>query len=495
MTTAPSVIATIRRHARSGDTLRAWRLFESAGLTGSLNADVLSLRGRLLKNRGLNAAGDERRRLLDEAAGAYLAAAGTQRATYPLINAATIAFLNDKPDQARELARRTLELLDSGVHAPETPYWLAATRAEAALLLGDIAAGRTALEAAVTAAPEAWEDQAATLHQLEALLAETGGPTDMLEPLRPPPSLYYGGLIGLESDDRATIAAIETVLDDVGAGFVYGALAAGIDIVVAELAIARGGRLHAVLPMPVDAFRAVSVSRFGADWAGRFDRLIEQAIEIETLTDQDDYRPAAVALSEDIAMGLAIRRSRALAANAAALRVRRAADAPVSSDLAWQALGLPFHDIVVERSSAVIHDAADGAFEPRAPRAVLAITEPIVDADGLPDDALSATTGTATIIVTADLPGAIDYATRRIATRPGLQAGLDYRVIEGDRPPTEIAGLALQLARAAPAGGILAARPGALAIELRASAWRFEAAGEIATPIGDIPVLLHVGAA
>lgn len=483
MAAPPPIIAGIRRTARSGDTLRAWQMFERAGLLASTDPNVLSLRGRLLKDRGLKAPGPDRARLLVDAGDAYLASAGERRATYPLINAATIAFLNGQPDVADRLARRTIELLDSRDHEPETPYWLAATRAEAAFLLGDLEGGRAALEQAIAIAPRAWEDQAATLRQLEAILAQAGRSADLLERLRPPPGLHFGGLIGLAGDDRQTVARVEALMDEIRPGFVYGALAAGADIVVAELAVARGAELHLILPASIDAFRARSVMPYGGDWAARFDRLLELAVEIEAPVEQDRVSRADVILSEDIAMGLVIRRSRALASRAFALRVRRAADPAAPSDLAWQALGLPLHEIIVERSEAFESEAGE-------PCTVLAFNQLVDGAGSLPPGTVSESTEDCTVLFVPDLTAAADFAAAQLIERPGIQAGLDYRVVDSGADP-EAAGIALHLALAAPTGAILAACPGALALELRVPHLPFEAAGEIATPMGNVAVSIY----
>lgn len=485
MAAPPSIVAGIRRAARSGDTLRAWQMFESAGLLASTDPNVLSLRGRLLKDRGLKASGQDRVRLLVDAGDAYLASAGDRRATYPLINAATIAFLNGQAGVADGLARRTIELLDSRDHEPETPYWLAATRAEAAFLLGDFEGGGAALGQAIAIAPHAWEDQAATLRQLDAILAQAGRSPDLLEPLRPPPGLHFGGLIGLAADDRRTIVRIQEVIDEIRPGFVYGALAAGADIVVAELAVARGAELHLVLPASVDAFRARSVVPYGGDWATRFDRLLELAVEIEAPVEQNRVSRADVALSEDIAMGLAIRRSRALASRAFALRVRRVADPTALSDLAWQARGLPLSEIVVEKSEAFESEAETGA-----PRAVLAFNRPLTDELPLPPGTVSWSADGCTVLIVPDLAAAADFAAARLTERPDIQAGLDYRVIGGGAG-SEIAEIAMHLALAAPAGAILAACPGALALDLRAPHLPFEAAGEIITAMGNLAVSIY----
>lgn len=460
-------------------------MFEIADLLASRDPNVLSLRGRLLKDRGLKASGQDRVRLLVEAGAAYLASAGERRATYPLINAATIAFLNEQPDAADRLARRTIELLDSQDHEPETPYWLAATRAEAAFLLGDFEGGCAALGQAIAIAPHAWEDRAATLRQLESILAQADQPTDLLASLRPPPGLHFGGLIGLAMDDRKTITRIEEFVDEIRPGFVYGALAAGADIVVAELAVARGAELHLILPVSIDAFRAQSVVPYGADWAVRFDRLLALAAEIEAPIEQNRVSRAAVVLSEDIAMGLAIRRSRALASRVFALRVRRSADSAALSDLAWQARGLPLHEITVEKS-----EAFDGKAEAGAPHAVLAFNEPLTGASSLPPGTLSGAAGGCTVLIVPDLAAAADFAAAQLAERPDIQVGLDYRVVDSSGG-FDAAGIAIHLALAAPAGAVLAACPGALALDLRAPHLSFEAAGEVATPMGNVAISIY----
>ena len=480
-----SNLARIRQVARTGDTLRAWRMFEAAGLLASKQPDALSLRGRLLKDRALKASGEQRATFFDQAEAAYLQAAGERRATYPLINAATIAFFNGKAEQARLLAEKTLALLESGDHEPETPYWLGATRAEAELLLGRYAAGRAVLEAAIASTPSAWEDHAATLGQLRLILERAGQPGNVLDHLRPPASLHFSGLIGLAHDDARARDAIAAAYDAIRPGFVFGALAAGADIVVAEIAVARGAQLHVVLPTSVEIFRAESVARFGGDWSARFDRLIEAADMVETLSDADILSEAGITLGEEIAMGLTIRRARALASEAIALRVRRPSDPPFPSEIAWRHRGLAFHDVQVERSAA----RSDQPLAPRSRRAILASARPLPPELTLPAGAMADTLSGLALVQVDTLAEAADLAAAALRAMPGNRIGLDYRIVDIENEPLDdIAELAMLLARAAPPASIYAACPGALAMDLHAPHLNFEAAGEIVTPLGDIPV-------
>ena len=461
-------------------------MFVSAGLLESTQDDALSLQGRLLKDRALKSAGDQRATLFDQAEAAYLRAAGDRRATYPLINAATIAFLNDKPARAEQLARQTIALLDSGDHEPETSYWLSATRAEAELLLGDVGAGRVALERAVASAPAAWEDHAATLRQLRLVLERAGQSTAMLDDLRPPVSLHFSGIIGLSPDDDGARADIAAALDAIRPGFVFGALAAGADIEIAEMAVARGAQLHVVLPGSIAMFRAESVARFGADWAARFDRLIDAADMIDTLPDIDRLSEAAIVLGEEVAMGLAIRRARALASEAVALRVRRASDGASASETEWRRRGLPFHEVTVSRSEA----RSDQAMAAGERVAILAIDCPI-PAGIAPEGVASRPREGFSILQFDRLARAGEFAAALLRTAPAARIGIDYRIVsesDGDAA----ADVAIWLARAAPAGSVYAACPGALAMDLADPHNRFEAAGEIVTPVGDIPVSLFL---
>ena len=137
-----STLLAIVAYARSGALDHAWRLFAEAGLN-RIDDDpaVLSVRGRLLKDRALAAsAGAERRRYYLDAAEAYAASGRLGGATYPLINAATFSLLAGEPERSRTLAGQVLDRLDRGEAEPDTPYYHAATRAEALLLVGRVAA-------------------------------------------------------------------------------------------------------------------------------------------------------------------------------------------------------------------------------------------------------------------------------------------------------------------------------------------------------------------
>jgi len=456
-------------------------MMEAAGLIDSGEPDALSLQGRLLKDRALASEGAARAQYFDRAEAAYLRAAGERRATYPLINAATIAFLNGKTVQARHLARRTLDLLESGDHEPETDYWLGATWAEALLLLGEVAQSRARLDAAVTGTPAAWEDHAATLRQLQLILEMIDAPGDLFDHLRPPASLQYSGLIDLPEDRADVRARIDAALEAVRPGFLFGALAAGADILIAEAALARGARLHVVLPTALPLFRQLSVARYGGDWAERFDALIEAADAIDTVNEVEALSVAAVAVGDEIAMGLAIRRARALASRAVALRLRRAVDEETQPEAVWRARGLPVHELVLDRP--VPRDRV--ALPAGARQTVLASVDPFPADLRLERGRGPLYARGVWLLALDDAEEALAVARARLRAIPGTRLGLVCGVAGED---DMAAGVASVLARGSPPGAISAAGPGVHALALRAPHYPFEAAGEIVTEYGDIPI-------
>ena len=290
------------------------------GVTG--DAAVLSVRGRLLKDRAIAARGDERRRLYLEAADAYAAAGSASGATYPLINAATLSLLAGARETAHERAAVVLAQLDAGAGEPDTAYYQAATRAEALLVLGRVEAAKESLAEAFARAPRAWEDQASTLRQFGLILDALDEDASWLSALRPPRSLHFGGHMAIGEDAEALSAGVGGMLDAEGVGFGFGALAAGADIVIAEALLARGAELHVVLPARAAAFREASVTPASGDWAARFDRVLARADTVRAVAHAAASPcPLAVRIAAEAAMGSAVMQARAFASEALQLLI------------------------------------------------------------------------------------------------------------------------------------------------------------------------------
>jgi len=310
LTTKITAILTL---ARSNATSRAWEAFASAGLD-KITADpkVLTLKGRLLKDQARQAQGETAARLHLQSAKAYADAAALRPDSYPLINAATMSLFAGQADHMTLLAQRVIEMLDTSTGVGETPYWHEATRAEALLLLDRQEEAKAALSKAIVAAPTAWEDRAATLRQFREILQFRDEPSDWLANYAPPASLYFKGLMGVASDDARAAELARVAVNEAQAGFGYGALAAGADILIAEALVERGAELHLVLPLSFQAFRAQSVEPFGAAWLPRFDGLLEQAASVTSVADSERLTNAAIALAVMVAKGAAIENAKRL---------------------------------------------------------------------------------------------------------------------------------------------------------------------------------------
>ncbi|WP_198350924.1 tetratricopeptide repeat-containing protein [Flavisphingomonas formosensis] len=333
-TSAADRLISIIAHARSGALEQAWLLFREAGLDAEKDDPaVLSVRGRLLKDRALAAPLAERKRLFGVAAESYAAAAAINGASYPLINAATLALLAGAPEQARDHARQVIARIEARPDEPETPYYRAATVAEARLLLGEVAAARDALAEGIALAPRAWEDHASTLRQFGLILDALGEDKAWLDLHRPPRSMHFAGPITVAAGD-ALAGAVADLIAAERIGFAFGALAAGADIVIAEAALAAGAELHVVLPGDRAGFASRSVEPFGADWLTRFDALIERAETVREIgAEHGPVDHAAIALADMMAMGGAAMQAGLLQSEAVQLLVTaEEADGGVGGD-------------------------------------------------------------------------------------------------------------------------------------------------------------------
>ena len=318
--------------ARAGASDVAWSLLDALPADQREGMDGLSLKGRLLKDRAASESGAARAALLREAGEAYADAARVAPATYPLINAATLSLLGGAAARAAHLAAETLALLDSGAHDPDTPYWLAATRAEALLLLDREIEARAALREAIASAPRAWEDHAVTIRQFRLILADQARSAAWLNAFRPPAPIHFAGPIGIAAGDARLEAGIEAAIATLGPGVVVGALAAGFDIVAAELLVRHGAELHVVLPAPPELFVEASVAPAGETWRARFDALLAGAAQVDILDLPAGLSAGAAALAEEMALGCAVRSARLLDVDAVLLRLAGSGSAADTAD-------------------------------------------------------------------------------------------------------------------------------------------------------------------
>src|SRR4051812_13448116 len=186
MKQAPATLLEIAALARAGATEIAWDRLSALPAASSGDAAALTVRGRLLKDRASGAGGDLKLQLLRDAARAYGEAAKVSGSTYPMINAATLLRLSGDCEAARQGAQETLLTLAKSPDEPETPYWRAATRAEALLLLDREAEAGAPLGEAGAPPPPPGVDPPAAPPRSARRLAGPGAGARRVHPPRPP---------------------------------------------------------------------------------------------------------------------------------------------------------------------------------------------------------------------------------------------------------------------------------------------------------------------
>lgn len=307
--------------ARLGDTERALKLYDDYHLEEIGGVDPLSLKARLLKDQAFDAPSPDPERLL-EAAKLYEAVHKRTNSTYPAINAATLARIAGRPRLARSLAKR---VADDTSASGATDYFSLATLAEALAVMGDVAGARAALEQAIKAPDADVGARSTTVLQLRRLIAALGddhGMEPLLELIEPPKVAMFCGNIFLSTPElEADLAGrMRAVIAREDVGFGYGALAAGADIMIAELLLEAGAEVHVVLPFAEADFLEQSVTPAGQDWVARYHAIRERAASI-TFASNMSYmgEMAQFAYGSKVSMGMARLRARQLNAEAVQL--------------------------------------------------------------------------------------------------------------------------------------------------------------------------------
>jgi hypothetical protein len=255
--------------------------------------------------------------------------------TYAGINAAMMARIAGDGDRSAKIAQKVVRQIG---REPEG-YWANATLGEAHLLTGDTGAATDAFVAAHRQADATDGHRSSTRVQLERIGAHLGIPTEAAIAALPVGStaVYSGPLFrGAVLDDAAqqrlegaTRGAVDNALAAEGVRYIYGALACGADIVVAEAALAAGIELHVVLPFPVDAFVATSVEIGNpADapdrWTGRFWQCLRQSASFTALVERPPETrqlDAHYFHAFKLAAGLALLRADALSSHAVMIAI------------------------------------------------------------------------------------------------------------------------------------------------------------------------------
>lgn len=334
--------------ARGGNPSRARQsiiqLLARTDLPMALRVEVLSLAGRLAKDRVRGATTPaRRRRYAREAARWYQQAYELSHDIFPGVNAASMLMVGGRVGQARGIAGEVVRQggRDVAAAASSGDYWLFASLGEASLVLGQPLQAHDWYRQAVELASGRLGEIASMRRNLLLLAERDLVPDDLLALVRVGSVVAFSGHMAdhpYRVDDglaerfpaspeleSALGAAIANELQqlNVVAGFV--SAACGSDIIFAEQMQARGAELHVVLPFHLDDFYCTSVD-FGLDgmssWRERCDRMLASATEVHYATQEHFLGDESLfEFANALMAGLAVLRARELEAEPHALAV------------------------------------------------------------------------------------------------------------------------------------------------------------------------------
>lgn len=286
-------------HARAGASHEAASLLDRAQLAARddhrLLTEILSLRGRLWKDRLVRAADDATRAdVARRARDAYLAAHALRGDTFPGINAATLSMLMGDQPAALALARQVLNRL--AAKCEPLDVWEQATEGEAQLLLGDMARARRSYAAACAQARNDVGSIAAMRRQMKLLQRVLPAARELFEEL---PAATVLAFVGQRIDpldrsrrhdvgdmERALTSALRDELAPLHLPIIYTSAAFGAELIFIETALELGADVNVVLPFDRGDFVQTSVAVAGVSWVQRFDAAMARVSRIIVATEE-----------------------------------------------------------------------------------------------------------------------------------------------------------------------------------------------------------------
>jgi class 3 adenylate cyclase len=314
--------------AKSGATAQAEQLYQKVKEVLPPTEDNLSLEARLYKDQFLKANEPEVKVTLGKKArDLYLEAYRINNNYYPAINAATLSLIIGDKSACHHLAKEVLNLCDqsSSAHGDED-YYLAVTRAEANLLLGNDDEIAQALTHAYRGYSHDYGKLSTTWKQLSLICDQRGISTDCIESIQPPTVIAFMGQTihgmgkspGIDpADEEMLREQIRNLLAKHKIKIGFGALACGADLMIAEEILKQDGELNVILPFSREEFKRTSVSPAGPAWEEKFEWALERAASVNQIVEDayTGYDLLYEACSLQI-MGLAYLRSQTLGSQA-----------------------------------------------------------------------------------------------------------------------------------------------------------------------------------
>ncbi|MFY9620215.1 MAG: TRAFs-binding domain-containing protein [Pyrinomonadaceae bacterium] len=288
--------------ARSGATQRSNAILTQLRTEGHRDEETLAILARTHKDLWtLATMKSERARQLKLAHKFYNESYKLNRGYYSGINAATLALLLGKKEEAHALAKKVREACLAELQTlPKTSdhrYWPLATLGEACLILGRWSEAEDWYAQAAKTGRGNYAELSSTRRNARLLLDHLRRDSTAIETAFAIPGIvvFAGHLIDRPERasprfpaelEPAVRAAIQKQVKKIAPGFGYASGACGADILFLEAMLERGGEANVVLPFAKEQFIQDSVAFAGGDWLKRFESVLENATTVTTASSE-----------------------------------------------------------------------------------------------------------------------------------------------------------------------------------------------------------------
>lgn len=268
--------------ATSGSTDLALEHYRGLHLApDEMTEDWLALQGRLEKDLALSGRADPQRHFA-HAATAYLHAYRRWKGHYSGINAASMNLMADRAQTARDLATEVMEQLrDASADDEVGQYYLLASKAEAALLLGREDLCQERLRDANELLVDDINRRGRTVRQLRRLCQRLEVDPAMLTTLELPPVVLMRRDSPWCAPGEAVVEYRVSLTSDVPPGaLVFAGLADPRDLVLAEALLDQGARYYPTLPARAPELQNTWLEKWGSAWTERLAAVLGRAERI-----------------------------------------------------------------------------------------------------------------------------------------------------------------------------------------------------------------------
>ena len=348
--------------ARSGATQRANFILTQLRDEGHRDEETLGILARTHKDLWMHAtAKPEANRQLKLAHKFYHEAYKLNRGYYSGINAATLAVLIGKEDEAKVLAKEVrdaclAELRSLPKNSPNR-YWPIATLGEASLIARRWTEAEDWYAQAAAIAKGQFADLSSTRRNARILLNHFRRDSTAIErALKIPGIVVFAGHL-VDRPERSTPRfpaslepavrdALNALIKKIAPGFGYASAGCGSDILFFEALLERSAEANVVLPYEKQQFIKDSVSFANADWVSRFEKVLARATTVTTASSERiEEGSMSFEYANLVLFGLADIRARQLETDLVSLAVwdKKPGDGPGGTASAvqhWQNLGL-----------------------------------------------------------------------------------------------------------------------------------------------------------